>query len=611
MPIAGWPDYPPVPVGVSIIFPGKKPSYYSWGHKSENNCTFREARYALEKAWKSKDGVLCHNSKFDVAVATTHMGMPMLDWSHIHDSMFLIFLDDPHSPDLKLKPASERLLGMPAEEQDAIRQWCIDNKLMPKNAKEFGHLIYMAPGKLVGKYANGDTIRTLKLFKLLHPRVLERGMEEAYDRERRLLPVLLKNETQGVPVDYKLMKADDAKYEAAGELVDKWLRNQLKVGKDFNLDSDEQLADALVMRKKAKNELFLLTPGGARSVAKDSLIGAVTDKKVLTALQYRSRHSTAYGTFLHPWFLEATACGGIVHPSWNQVRQAGHGKDTAGARTGRLSASRFMNVPKEFKQRETGKNAYAHPSHIAGLPELPFMRFYMAPFKGEVWCKRDYMQQELRVLGHFGDGELQEQFGLHPGLDVHDLAAKLINERFGLKVTRDDTKTIGFGLLYGMGLGALAERLDVDINTAKKIKAAYLAIFPELEALQDDLKDYAAAGEPLTTWGGRQYFCEEPKFVKSRNRVCTFEYKMLNYLIQGSSADCTKEALIRYDEAKVHGKFLLTVHDEINISVPKQHVKSEMQLLREVMASVEFDVPMLSDGSTGPNWGALTKFKEK
>jgi DNA polymerase I-like protein with 3'-5' exonuclease and polymerase domains len=147
-------------------------------------------------------------------------------------------------------------------------------------------------------------------------------------------------------------------------------------------------------------------------------------------------------------------------------------------------------------------------------------------------------------------------------------------------------------------------------DQSRIIKAAYLAIFPELSDLQDDLKDYAAAGQPLTTWGGRQYYCEEPKFVKSRNRVCTFEYKMLNYLIQGSSADCTKEALIRYDGAKQYGKFLVSVHDEINISVPKQHVKSEMQLLREVMASVEFDVPMLSDGSTGPNWGALIKFKE-
>lgn len=611
-PIEGWPHYPPVPVGVSIFLPTlSKPRYYAWGHEAGgNNCSFEDAKRAVQGVFKSKHAILCHNAKFDLDVAETHMCCPLPPWERIHDSMFLIFLSDPHSPDLKLKPASERILGMPPDEQDAVRDWCIANKLMTKATKQFGHLIWRAPGDLVGRYANGDTLRTLKLFMKLYPEIIQRGMEKAYDRERRLLPVLLRNEHQGVPVDFKLMKADDAKYEAASALVDTWVRKQLKVGADFNLDSDDQLADAMVLRKKADPDLFLLTATGRRSVAKDSLIGAVTDKKFLQAMQYRARIATAYGTFLHPWFLEAKACGGLVHPSWNQVRQAGNGKDTAGARTGRLSASRFMNVPKEFKERETGKNAYKHPSHIAGLPELPFMRYYMKPFAGEVWCKRDYMQQELRVLGHFGDGELMRRFREDPLLDVHDLAAQLINEQFGIPVTRDDTKALGFGLLYGMGLGSLAERLGVDVNEAKTIRNAYFGIFPELPDLQKGLKDYAAADQPLTTWGGRQYFCEPPKFNASQGRMQTFEYKMLNYLIQGSSADCTKEALIRYDEVKQHGRFLITVHDEINLSVPKQHVKSEMQILREAMASVDFDVPMLSDGGTGPNWGKLDKFKE-
>lgn len=609
--IQGWPHYPPKPVGVSIMLPGdRKPKYLAWGHPTENNCSFADGKRALSQVWSSGLDILCHNAKFDLDVAETHFGLTLPNWERIQDTMFLVFLADPHSPNLKLKPAAERLLGMPPEEQDILRDWCIAQKLIAKNAKEFGHLICKAPGALVGKYADGDVTRTLKLFELLYPQIVERGMLTSYDRERRLLPVLLRNEHQGVPVDLQLMKADDAKYEQAQCTVDDWLRKQLKVGAEFNLDSDEPLADALVTRKKADPDLFLLTPGGKRSVAKDSLIGAVTDKKVLSALQYRSRLSTAYGTFLHPWFLEATACGGIVHPSWNQVRQAGYGKDTAGARTGRLSASRFMNVPKEFKERSTGKNAYSHPSHIAGLPDLPFMRYYMKPFKGEVWCKRDYMQQELRVLGHFGDGELMERFGDDPELDVHDLAAKLINEQFGIPVTRDDTKTLGFGLLYGMGLGSLAERLNTDVQTAKTIKNAYLGIFPELDELQKGLKQYAQTNQALRTWGGRQYFVEPPKYMEKRGRVVTFEYKLLNYLIQGSSADCTKEALIRYNEAKKDGRFLLTVHDEINISVPKKAVKSELQILREAMASVEFDVAMLSDAGVGPNWGALEKFKE-
>jgi len=89
-----------------------------------------------------------------------------------------------------------------------------------------------------------------------------------------------------------------------------------------------------------------------------------------------------------------------------------------------------------------------------------------------------------------------------------------------------------------------------------------------------------------------------------------FEYKLLNYLIQGSAADCTKQAIINYDSVKKHGRLLCTVHDEINLSVPKKAVKSEMKLLKEAMEAVEFDVPMISDCKVGPNWAAITKFEE-
>lgn len=614
-PVEDWPNYPPKPVGVSIMRPDdRKPVYYAFGHPVGNNCTEDEARRQLALAYlaakRDRNGLLCHQTKFDMDVAETHWKLELPQWELTEDTVFLLFLSDPHSPDLKLKPAAERLLNMPPEERDAMRDWCIKHKLVAKNAKTVEHLIWRMPGDLVGRYANGDVLRTLKLFEKLHPEILARGMGEAYDRERRLMPVLLRNEHQGVPFNVRKAKTDVALYEEASERVDSWLRRRLKVGADFNLDSDDSLADALVFSGAADEQLFMLTPGGSRSVAKDSLIGAVTDVKVLSALQYRTRLATGNGTFLSPWLKEALACGGLVHPSWNQVRQKGQGKDVAGARTGRLSASRFMNVPKEFKERTTGKNAYKFPKHITGLPELPFLRHYMKPFSGEVWCKRDYAQQELRVLAHFGDGELMARFIADPALDVHDLAARLINERFYLGVSRDDTKTIGFALLYGMGIGELADRLGVEVATAKVIKGAYLDIFQELDDLQKDLKTYAAYGKPMRTWGGREYFCESPKFVKSRGRVCTFEYKMLNYLIQGSSADCTKEALIRYDAAKQHGKFLVMVHDEINLSVPKKYVASEMRILREVMASVEFDVPMLSDGGIGPDWGSLKKFKE-
>lgn len=618
-PIADRPRYPPVPSGFSIKRPGeRKSTYHAWTHPTENNCTIDQARRVLADAWASSTPLLFQNAKFDVDVAQTHMGMGDISWDRIHDTLYLLFLDNPHAASHSLKPSALRILGMLPEEQDAVRDWLIAHQddlraegLLPADAKKitgknFGAWISLAPGKLVGAYADGDVIRTEKLFNKLWPEICDRGMRAAYDRERELMPILLRNEREGVRFDAKRAQADVKALRSSLEVTDAWLRKVLK-SKELNIDSDQELADALVAARKADEALFNLTPKGVRSVAKDSLIQAVTDKRVLSALQYRSKLSTFVGTFMEPWLAQAQAGkAGLIYPNWNQVKQYGNSGD-AGARTGRMSASRFMNTPKEVAE-------YNHPTHIPGTAPIPFVREYVLPDKGQLWGKRDYSQQEFRILAHYEDGNLLEKFQANPDMDVHVLVSELISR------SRGTAKTIGFGLLYGMGIGKLAERLGVPVEDAKVLKKEYMGILPGLKSLQDELTARGKGGDAIVTWGGRQYFVEEPKEVDGRMR--TFEYKLLNYLIQGSAADCTKQAIINYDGVRKDGRFLITVHDEINISCSKGAMKSEMKLLREAMAATgvdtagvasmpnAFDVPMFSDGKTGLNWGNLTKFKE-
>lgn len=616
-PIEERPHYPPKPVGVSIFLPSdKKPHYYAFGHPTGNNCSEQDAKRALAKAYeeaKRGDGILCHHAKFDLDVAETHWGLKLPPWELIHDTVFLIFLDDPYSPDLQLKPAAHRLLGMAPDEQDAILQWAIDNKLLARNAKKAGHLICKAPGDLVGKYADGDVIRTRKIFELLHKRVtVDSEMAEPYDRERRLMPILLQNERDGMHADRKLLGQHVKIYEKAMEDAVRWVGKTLKTP-DLNLDAPKDVLAALKKAGKVDEDKLLLTPGGDHSASKDSLLGAVKDKRVLQVLQYQSKLSTALNTFIKPWHRQVEETGCTVHPSWNQVRLHNSGGADAGAKTGRLSASRFMNVPKEFEEEE-GKFEHPRFSGIL-LPELPMVRHYLLPDPGQWWIKRDYSSQELRVLGHFEDGALLDAYIEDPELDVHQLAGDMLIEMGFFdgdrKKARKGCKTIGFGLLYGMGLGSLAERLGTDVKEAGVIKNAYLEIFPGLKDLQKELTQRGKAGLSLRTWGGRVYFVEPPRFMEKRGRVVSFEYKLLNFLIQGSSADCTKEAVIRYHDVKKDGRFLVMVHDEINISAPKSKYKQEAQILREAMASVEFDVPMLSDSKFGPNWGALKPIGEK
>jgi DNA polymerase-1 len=194
-------------------------------------------------------------------------------------------------------------------------------------------------------------------------------------------------------------------------------------------------------------------------------------------------------------------------------------------------------------------------------------------------------------------------------MDVHTFVQTTIKEMFDLDLPRSFIKTLNFGLLYGQGVGSKAEKLSKTVDEVNAIRKAQMSALPGLAALDKIIKQRGRSGQSITTWGGRQYFCEESREIKGR--LCTFEYKLLNYLIQGSSADCTKEALIRYHDAGTgDARFIVTVHDEINICFPKKAAKNEMLRLRDAMMSLEFDVPMISDGEVGSNWGSLSIFKE-
>lgn len=600
------PSYPPIPVGFSLIRPGaRKSRYYAWGHPCENNCSFEEARKALLEVWESGVPILCHNGKFDVDVAETHMKMKPLPWHLLHDTLFLLFLDDPHAPTLSLKPSSERLLGLAPDERDAVKEWVLAN--VPEAKKKpstWGAYICRAPGKLVGTYADGDVYRTKDLFELLYVSIWERGMMPAYDRERRLMRILLTNEREGIRADLDSMVRDREMYLKAVETADNWLRKRLKAP-DLNIDSDADLAK--VLDREGIVTDWVLTATGKKSTAKANMTpDRFNDPKVASVLGYRGRASTCIGTFLDNWIGMAERSGGRIYTNWNQVRQTGSQGD-AGARTGRMSCNpNFMNIPKTFYDKDDG---YVHPKHLKSLPELPLMRKYILPDVGGQFLHRDYNQQELRILAHFENGKLMDAYNADPLLDVHTFMQTQIGEVSGIHLERRAVKVLNFGIVYGMGLGKLALGIHASVEDAKRVKAAQGVAIPGLKALDREIKERGRAGLPIATWGGRQYLVEPP-IVMPNGHKQTFEYKLLNYLIQGSAADCTKEAIIRYDDAKKNGRFLVTVHDEINLSAPDKAVKGEMRILREVMQSVEFDVPMISDGKVGDRWGSLSKFKE-
>lgn len=610
--IEGRPVYPPKPVGVAIKYPGKKSKYMAWGHPIENNCTRIMAIRELESIWHKP--LLFHNAAFDIEVAVEHLGMsvPKL-WD---DTLLLAYLYDPRASSLSLKPMADMYLKMPPTEQKELEDWIVKNYMKPNGLKKYsqwGAYISKAPGKLVGKYAIGDVDRTEKLFQFFYDDVAKAGMLKAYDRERQLIYIKLDMERAGLRLAPKLLK-DHGKWVKAYEGVETKIKRKLKVGKDFNIGSPKQLADALIERDLL--DVIIKTPKGNISTKRAVLEENCNDKDLVQLLGFHSVLGTYLGTFIEPWIHSYKANDGEIYPTYNTVRSSNeYGSGGFGTRTGRLSSSRpnFQNIPANVEESQHADLLMALRKYLAGY-DLRFigLRDYIIPRSGHVFISRDYSQQELRILAHFEDDQLLAQYIADPFLDVHEFIRQLVNKRFNILYPRKFIKIVVFAILYGRGVDGVAKQLSIIKDDAAKLKNAVWEALPGVSWLDKELRYLAENEKPLYTWGGRRYYAEEDKWIKIHGeyRRKRLWYKLLNLLIQGSAADATKQGMINVNQVihKEYTNILVQVHDELLIEVRKDYVKKEDAKIKEAMEDLDFDVRMLTDGKIGArSWGQLKK----
>lgn len=594
------PHYPPKPVGVAIKYPGKKAVYFRWGHPRGNNCTKEQAIRAIKEAHRTGPPV-CHHAGFDLDVQETHLGIP---WpAEHHDTLLLSFLVDPDSPSLSLKPLAQRYLREPPSEQDALHDWILAN--IPKATKKTaGAFISLAPGDLVEPYACGDVNRTEKLFKLFFAEVKKiPQMREAYGRECRFTRTLIRMERRGVPIATRRLGKAMAAHTAALKELDWKLLGLLKVPVKQRHDVIENYDDQEYFKwggKKfadqlLKSKLVAYLPETAKgnpSTAAEALL-EVMPPKLAHEFEVRSQIATCLNTFMGPWHRMALETDGLFYARFNQVRNGDEWGKFTGARTGRLSMTpNLQNVIRSDKD--------------ARVPQL---RDFVVPGPYYALAQRDYSQQELRILAHYEAGPFLASYIANPGQDAHILVAQLIAQVSGIKLERRAVKDLNFGLIYGMGIAKTAKKMGVELPVARSASQAHKRALPGVPRLQQELDRRSRNHEPIFTWGGRRYYCEPPQLVNGR--LHSFEYKMLNKLIQGSAADCTKQGMLNYDAlplAEEH-PMLLQVHDElINGVRVKGAEKLVHESMRDAMADVKFSVPMLTDGKLGRvSWHRMTK----
>lgn len=589
-PIVQWrPHYPPKPVGVAIKR-GDEPGRYFSGERMSAE---------LRSVWMTGGDLIFHNAMFDLAVAQEQIGLPLLPWRRIHDTMILAFLDDPYGK-LGLKDLAKTKLGLANEDVSELHGWIMSNKEAIEREyggkvtpKTVGAYICAVPEPMRARYAIADVERTHHLFKMLKPRVFNAGMWAAYEREMRLMPILMENERRGLHVDVEALDYDSQGYMTALKTADDAIRTTLNAD-NLNLDSNDELIQVLLKAGEIDEKDLPRTPTGKISANKEGLHPNNFKTPTLAhAIGYRSRLATCLSTFMGPWLQQAQSWNGRISTHWHQTRA-----DAGGMKTGRIGSSshNFLNLPKSFLDRDDG---YKHPDFLP-VPQLPICRRYIKPDPGQTFLHRDFDGQELRMFAHFECGDLLGQYLKNPGLDVHSYIKQVCDNLTGRDLERTKVKVLNFLSIYGGGKNAVAKRLRISLGAAQEFLRIHARALPGRIVLNEEIVRIIRRGGKIRTWGGRLYGLPPHEAGDDPS------YKMLNYLVQGSSADLTKQSLVDWESVRGNQtRMLVTVYDEINASAPEDMADAEMAVLKYAMEESRCNTPMLTKGKVGPTWGDL------
>ena len=428
-------------------------------------------------------------------------------------------------------------------------------------------------------YACEDADVTLKLKNILEQELKKNDAEKLfYEIEMPLVPVLVNIESNGVRLDTEALKQSSEHFTTRLQSIEKEIYT-LAEG-EFNIASPKQVGEILFDKlkivekaKKTKTGQYVTSEEVLESLRnKHDIIGKILEYRGLKKLL--STYIDALPQLINPKT-------GRIHTSFNQTVTA----------TGRLSSSNpnLQNIP---IRDEDGKE----------------IRKAFIPDDGCSFFSADYSQIELRIMAHLSEDKNMIDAFLS-GYDIHAATAAKIYKVDIKEVTADmrrKAKTANFGIIYGISVFGLAERMNVDRKEAKELIDGYFETYPQVKSYMDKSIQVAREHGYVETIFHRKRFLPD---INSRNAVVRgyAERNAINAPIQGSAADIIKVAMARiYERFKAEGlkaKMILQVHDELNFSVPaKEKEIVEQVVIEEMEKAYRMHVPLKADCGWGTNW---------
>ena len=574
----GWPRNDGYIVGYAIAIDGWA-GYFPVAHAGGGNLDKRIVERWIRDVLATPADKIMHNAAYDLGwlratgfevngtIYDTMLAAPVLDENRFAYSLNSLGFD--YLKEIK--------------SEQGLKESASDFGVHPK--KE----LWKLPAMHVGDYAEQDAALTLKLWHHFKALMRNDEVESVFRMETDVLPVLVNITLQGINFNRAKCEQKMAEMRAKETEILKYLKSQ--AGMQVDIWAAQSIAAAF----DRLGVQYPKTAAGSPSFTKSFLDTHEhpMSKMILEARELNKTH----GTFLEP-YLKHSAKDGRVHTHFNQMRN-----EEGGTVTGRLSASNpnLQQVPARHE--------------IIG----PMVRGLFLPEDGDIWAANDFSSQEPRLLVHYatllglpGAEKMAQAYRNNPDTDFHQMVADMA----GIK--RKAAKTIGLGLMYGMGKAKLATQLDLPLDEASELIATFHSKVPFLKGTVDAVMkriEHPASGGSIRTllgrkcrfplwepveWGVNKALPREQAVMEYGSRIKRAgTYKGLNRLIQGSAADQTKAGMVALHKAGF--KLLLQVHDEVALSVRNI---DEARAAAEIMAkAVTLEVPSRVDVETGPNWG--------
>jgi len=574
---AGWATGNGNIIGFAVAIEGWQ-GYYPFKHFGGGNMIPAQVKKYIKDVCALPCTKIFHNAQYDIGWLEQE-GYKIN--GEIIDTMVAAAIVDENRWSYSLNTLSKDYLGEIKAETDLIIA-AKEHGVDPKGE------MWKLPAEYVGFYAEQDARLTYLLWQQLKKEIIQQSLETIWELESNLLPVLIKMRQRGVRV--KVQQAESLRSKM--RIQEKELLQEIKKEAGLGVDiwAARQIATAF---DKLKIDYPRTAKTHEPSFTQNWLINC---KHKIAKLIVRAREINKF----HNTFLSSIMkyqVKGRIHAEINQLRS-----DNGGTVSGRLSMSHpnLQQVP--ARNKEFG----------------PMIRSLFIAEEDHQWGSFDYSQQEPRMTVHYaasiGDGyegstELVEAYH-KASTDFHQTVADLVG------IDRTQAKTIGLGLMYGMGKNKLANSLGLSKEEAQLLISKYNRKIPFVKLLSERCMQTASEKGVIRTKKGRKcrFNLWEPRDFGLHtaetfdNAVAkygrdnikrAYTYKALNRLIQGSSADQTKQAMLACATA---GHLpILQIHDELCFNIQNKKVADEIKKIME--GCIEFKVPFVVDKKLGDSWG--------